>query len=54
MQVKKYKRRAKKSQATVVDVGTQVDYIATTSAATQIELVEKLFEDREYALIAKT
>ena len=46
----KYKRCAKKSQATVVKAGTQVDKISTTFAATQTDLVEQLFEDREYAL----
>jgi len=38
--VKKYKWQAKKSKATVVELETQVDQIATTSASTQIGPVE--------------
>lgn len=49
----KYKWQAKKSQATVVEAGTQVDQIATTSATTHIGPVEQLFEDHEYALTAE-
>jgi len=47
------KRHAKNSKATVVEEETQVDHIATTSVSTQTDPVEQLFEDREYALMAK-
>lgn len=50
--IKKYKRQANNSKAIGVEAGTQVDQIVTTSAATQIDPVETLFEDWEYALTA--
>ena len=51
--MKKYKRQAKKYKAIVVEAKTQVDNIATTSAATQTDPVEQLFLDCEYALMAE-
>lgn len=51
--IKKYKQQARKSKAIGLEAKTQMDQVAITSAATQTDPVERLFEDREYALMAK-
>jgi hypothetical protein len=53
MWMKKYKHQDKKSKAIRVETKTQVDQATITSAATQTDLVERLFEDRERALTAE-
>jgi hypothetical protein len=51
--MKKYKQQARKSKAIGVEAETQMDQVAITSAATQTDPVERLFEDREYALMVE-
>ena len=48
--MKKYKQQARKSKTIGVETETQTDQVAITSAATQTDPVERLFEDREHAL----
>ena len=51
--MKKYKKQTRKSKAIGVETETQTDQVAITSAATQTDPVERLFEDREHALMAE-
>ena len=51
--MKKYKKQAQNSKAIGVEIETQMDQVAITSDATQIDPVERLFEDHENALMIK-
>lgn len=52
-QVKKHKRWAKKPKPTTTEARMQVEEVATTSIATQIDPIEYFFEGREFSLSAE-
>ena len=49
-QLRKHKRQARKAKTIRVDVEIQTNQIVMTSADTQTDLINQLFEDQEYAL----
>ena len=51
--MKKYKKKSRKSKTIGVETKTHTDQVAITSAATQTDPIERLFEDREHALMSE-